>query len=367
MQMNWRVNLNKSRLKYINIISELIRIEHITGTIEEKYKSLINPITVLLQTKEHSFILINSIANTIEPIYFNINYEISLDDIISEVHRVLPIINRMGSKPYLSHNHYKEVILIPIYSDSVLQGVLVTVNTKKGILKEIKSREFLASLNCLGSVIYGIRVTASSEKLMYTDNLTSLYTETLLSRSLTKLIASKNYTKYIFSMLKVQGLKDFNLRFGYSQTNNILVYISNMFKECIGEHEQIYRFGGPYFALLLKGDHRAAYTRINSLLDNIKKLKLSELNECSSIEDTEEYHVNISAAIVDLPKLAEKELVIDTIYSYAYFSVMQLDDRETGIYIYNQSKVYKEEQEKSISASDVKQDSFNVYDILDLN
>lgn len=367
MQMNWRVNLSKSKLKYINLINDLIRIEHIPCLIEEKYKLLINPIAVLLQTREYCLILVDSVQNMVEPVYYNMDSEITLDDIISEVRRVLPIINRVGSKQYLYHNQFKEVIIFPFYSDFILQGVLVTVSTRKGLLRELKSSEFLASLNCLGSLMNGIRMSARYEKLMYTDHLTNMYTEALLRKSLTKIITNKKYNEYIFVMLKVQRLKDYNLRFGYSQTNNIISYISKMLKECIAEHEQAYRFGGPYFVLLLKGDHRDAYVRINKLIETIKRLNLSELNEISSIENTEEYLVNVSAGIVDLPKLSEKELVIDTIYTYANYSVMQLDDKESGIYIYNQSKVYQEEQEQTISAPGVKQDGFSVYDILDLN
>lgn len=326
--------MKKHIFGYANLMLEFMQVEHGTESTMDKYLNLSSLLPGLLHTLEHALFLYQPKIRRMQPICSSRIMKEVMEALTSELNTIMPSLERgMLRKRYFVGRKQQETIFFPIFAGNSLQGVLVASNLSNELRKELKSKDFFSCLDCFGYALQGIAANSQVNRLTYTDSLTGLSDERILRNDLTKCFQDGRYKSYVFVLVKMNDLKIYNDKYGYSQGNKVLQIVANELQDSVLEQENVYHKYGNQFALLLKCDHRVAYKRMRKIADSVI--------HNDSLKDKTRHLISIG--LVDMAKLLPLELDVDVLYRYALCA--QRQSTETGIFIY--SKVNVDQKAKS--------------------
>lgn len=89
------------------------------------------------------------------------------------------------------------------------------------------------------------------EQMSYIDSLTSLPNRRALQNDFDGLISSETEDNFVVGMIDIDLFKNVNDTFGHDFGDEILILLSNVFKEGLRSCDNIYRYGGEEFVVLL--------------------------------------------------------------------------------------------------------------------
>lgn len=124
--------------------------------------------------------------------------------------------------------------------------------------------------------------------LYSSDPMTGLINRTTMIKKVEELISMKK--KFSFVLFDVDGLRQINMRFGYSFGDKLIVNISNVIASEIRSVDIASRFGGDEFAIVFLGANS------EKAMDEIKRIS----QKISSI--VEDAKISISGGISEFPK-----------------------------------------------------------------
>lgn len=145
--------------------------------------------------------------------------------------------------------------------------------------------------------IYRINVKAEKssiilQELSFTDQLTGIFNRRQLDHQFSTLIDSKN--KSLFMLIDIDNFKSINDTYGHNIGDECLITIANHLKKNFGDN--VYRYGGDEFALIINKNEEEACKLINMINEELST-------------STQDMDIHISAGIYR-PKSGDKAIDI---------------------------------------------------------
>ncbi len=152
-----------------------------------------------------------------------------------------------------------------------------------------------------------IDVISSLNDMVVKDSLTSVYNRRFIDERLSVDIIRSIIAEVPLSVIfiDVDNLKVMNDTYGHTVGDFILKEVSKTIDECIRSHDDwVARYGGDEFLVCLNGtDEMTAYKISERIKENVKKIKIPELNE--DIEIT----LSIGIHTMEDEKLTAEEII----------------------------------------------------------
>ncbi len=170
----------------------------------------------------------------------------------------------------------KEYLCINYTIDENISLVLnIKPKDKKELEKNKKAIGYIRSyLEAAKPVLESKILTAILEKSNHVDGLTGLYNRKYLDNFLEKEV--KNYNTFAMAMIDIDYFKKVNDTYGHDVGDRVLKGLSEIFKKCVGEKGEIFRFGGEEFLIFLP-DVKTAKDIVTNIKDSFEK-KVYEVN-----------------------------------------------------------------------------------------
>ena len=143
--------------------------------------------------------------------------------------------------------------LIPFYSMAILTGICVI---HAFLVNDIRCEFTDKIIQSKLEEVAHKQALDSALQLAYTDSLTntkSKYAYVEMEESIDKEIANNSIGEFGIVVFDLNGLKGINDELGHDAGDKYIVNAVKIIKEYFGE-EELYRFGGDEFVLILKGD-----------------------------------------------------------------------------------------------------------------
>jgi GGDEF domain-containing protein len=328
----------KKANEYMIIVNELLKIENELIAIKDIYVRLCPIFTCLLNTDEYILVIYDNKSKSLKPMCSSRVLEENLIAVTTHINMIASGLTRKTLVLGEIENYKVSQFIIPIFAENRLQGVLVTPSYNKELKRALIKKEFHLCIDSLGLVLSGIDQRRMIKNRIHIDSLTGLKDEFLMRDDFTKLFKQERYKSYIFVLFNLKGLKIYNEEVGYSKGNEILQVLANHLCNFLHENEGSYRVFGTVFSIIIKGNHRDAFVRIEKMI----KTTLEQLDILGKFE--------ILVGMVDLSRLTKHEFDLDIILKFAFKAMKQ--NKETGIFIHNQSAIYKEESKEFIEAAE---------------
>lgn len=139
-----------------------------------------------------------------------------------------------------------------------VKGGTVWVSCKGKTRREAENE----SLFLIGSV------TEIGKKSKY-DNITSLYSESVLESDFQRLVSEGEVTGYML-LIGVDNFKRINEKYGVSMGDKVLADVAGCIVECFADVKRVYRLKGDEFAVLCICDAKAALSEAKDLYKRIR-------------------------------------------------------------------------------------------------
>ncbi|MBF0543453.1 MAG: sensor domain-containing diguanylate cyclase [Candidatus Riflebacteria bacterium] len=187
----------------------------------------------------------------------------SLTEIFSEFPAAIPLDSPKNIKmeiftPHRSDlsklNHCKHVLYIPIILENDIRGMIHLSREKS---PKFTSRDFDITSQFIGIFLTSIKnamIHRKTEKLAFTDPLTSLYNHRFFQETLAEeFIRAKRYSKPLSLMiLDIDHFKIFNDTWGHIVGDKVLIHSAEIFQHSLREKiDVVARYGGEEFAVIL--------------------------------------------------------------------------------------------------------------------
>lgn len=214
-------------------------------------------------------------------------------------------IEQYREDPLLKAFHTHELIIMPLKSKDVVNGLIVADNiyTKKPIA-ENDVRFFTMLANQAGLAIENSRLYEVVVQQSQTDSLTGLWNHGYFQKTLLmELQKAKRFQQHLsLVFLDIDNFKQLNDTCGHQHGDFILKEITKILKESARTQDYICRYGGEEFALILTNTHRQQSFEIAE-----RFRRKIEQNEFPSPSGVGTLHLTVSIGLASFPANADNK------------------------------------------------------------
>ncbi len=200
---------------------------------------------------------------------------------------------------------YEDLSLFPIFVDSIVEEICIF----KSIKAQDKFYNKLLRKNIMEIQKYRTLLKKNSKlyQLSHSDEVTGLFNQRKLTLDLESTIEDHLESKDAFSLMfiDVDHFKDVNDNYGHIVGSQMLIDIGRVLKNLLRESDDIYRYGGDEFIVIMrKVNIKIVHKIALRILDSIKNKKF-EISENIS------HKLSVSVGIAEFPKDAQtsKEII----------------------------------------------------------
>lgn len=119
--------------------------------------------------------------------------------------------------------------------------------------------------------VYAIKMGRSLESLIELDGLTSLYNRRSCHNRIKRLVDERK--RFTIVMGDIDFFKKVNDKYGHDCGDRVLIFISKMIKDNVGENGFACRWGGEEFLLVYELDYEDAKKKVETLLEQIRDFR----------------------------------------------------------------------------------------------
>jgi diguanylate cyclase (GGDEF)-like protein len=149
----------------------------------------------------------------------------------------------------------KTILCVPLISRGTLIGVVELINRKSHQLRFTKRdlTMLMMLLNPIAVSLHNALLFQETEKLAITDDLTKLYNTRYMHSRMSKLIEERKHSREKFSLifLDLDGFKSVNDNYGHLVGAKTLVEIGKIIFSNVGKKDEVARYGGDEFVVLM--------------------------------------------------------------------------------------------------------------------